>query len=296
MVSSLHESVVFLVRDHPVLAAELLKSTSNIEVPTFADAELNDPSFTELRPTEYRSDAMVLFRDKAHHNKPVFGIVLEAQLRTDPRKRFTWPVYVVNARARHECPVVLVVVTTNLETEQWAQKTIELGGGMVYRPFVVGPNQVPAMVGHGAPPELEAVFAVFTALVHSQGDPTIAAEAAIAATRALSVLPDEQKLIYSAMLVDALSDQARKVFEMDLKSRELLKNPNFPTYYRGQAEGQAQGRAAGKAESVVRILEKRGLTLSPEQREQIMKCLDLGQLDVWLDRALTISAIDELFA
>ena len=300
MVSSLHESLVSLVRERPAFPAQLLRRVLHAEVPQFADAQLTDPSFTELRPTEYRSDAVVLFRDQVDHGRPAFGVIVEAQLRSDPRKRFTWPVYVVNARARHECPVVLIVITTNPETEQWANENIQLGGGMFYRPYVVGPHQVPIALDDDEPPERKAIFAVFAALVHSQGDPSLAAAAAVAATRALAVLPDEQKLVYSGMVLDALSNEARKVFEMHPKTLELLNNPNFPSYYRGQAEGEAKGKAEGKAEacaaSVLKILAKRGLTPTDEQQRQIADCRDLGQLDVWFDRAFTISSVDELFS
>jgi hypothetical protein len=41
---------------------------------------------------------------------PVHGIVVEVQLSEDTRKRFVWPAYVANLRARFECPVSLLVV------------------------------------------------------------------------------------------------------------------------------------------------------------------------------------------
>lgn len=315
MVSSLHESLVSLVRERPAFAVDLLDDVLHVDVPKFADARLSDPSFTELQPTEYRSDAMILLGDRDQNRKPVLGVVVEAQLRRDARKHFTWPVYVVNARARHKCPVVLIVVTVDADTEQWANETIELGGGMIYRPFVVGPGTVPTVID-GDLAARKAYLAILSAIVHGQGDPDVAAEVAIAATRAMALLPNEQKLIYSGIVFRSLSDEARKVLEMHPKTLELLKDPTFPSYYRGQVEGEAKGRAEGEAKgkaegeakgeakgkaeglakSILKILANRGLTATDEQQSRIVDCRDLGQFDTWLDRAFTVATVDELFA
>src|SRR5258708_24110841 len=42
---------------------------------------------------------------------PVLGIVLEMQFSTDEDKRYAWPVYAANLRARIRCPVCLLVIT-----------------------------------------------------------------------------------------------------------------------------------------------------------------------------------------
>jgi hypothetical protein len=47
---------------------------------------------------------------------------------------------------------------------------------------------------------------------------------------------------------------------------------------------------------VLRILEVRRLAPSREQREQIMSCTDVAQLDLWFDRAATVGTVDEVFA
>ena len=56
-----------------------------------------------------------------------------------------------------------------------------------------------------------------------------------------------------------------------------------------------QGLTKGKAEGILTILENRGIDLSSEQRETILTCLDLEQLDRRLRRSLTLSNAPELF-
>jgi hypothetical protein len=62
------------------------------------------------------------------------------------------------------------------------------------------------------------------------------------------------------------------------------------------SEMRAEGRAEGQAESIVKVLGRRSVSMTDEDRERILGCGDVATLDVWLDRALMISVIDDLFA
>lgn len=57
----------------------------------------------------------------------------------------------------------------------------------------------------------------------------------------------------------------------------------------------AEGEAIGEARSILRILERRSLAISPEQRERILACADTATLEGWLDRALVAESTEELF-
>lgn len=61
-------------------------------------------------------------------------------------------------------------------------------------------------------------------------------------------------------------------------------------------KGKAEGKTEGKAESVLDILEARGIAVSDEQRQQISSCKDLGQLKRWVIRASTVASADELLS
>jgi len=56
-----------------------------------------------------------------------------------------------------------------------------------------------------------------------------------------------------------------------------------------------QLRAEGRAEAVLRVLDKRGVALSEDQRARVAGCTDLDQLDEWLDRAVTATRAAEVF-
>ena len=65
---------------------------------------------------------------------------------------------------------------------------------------------------------------------------------------------------------------------------------------RGKIEGKIEGKAEGKAEAILTVLATRGVTASAKQAERIRGCRDPQTLDLWLRRAVTATAIDELLA
>jgi len=94
------------------------------------------------------------------------------------------------------------------------------------------------------------------------------------------------------------------------KAKEALERLSRETYARNQAEHrrleqlfqenqlkrrEAKGKAEGKAESVLHILEARGIAVTPTDRDRILACTDLELLDHWLEKALEALVAAELF-
>ncbi len=63
----------------------------------------------------------------------------------------------------------------------------------------------------------------------------------------------------------------------------------------GREEGREEGRQTGTTASILLFLEARGLNPTPEQHARIEAQRDLKVLEVWVSRAATVSAVDELF-
>ena len=68
----------------------------------------------------------------------------------------------------------------------------------------------------------------------------------------------------------------------------------------GKAEGKAEGKALGKAEGEARLLLKllrvKGFTVPAELAARIESCMDLDQLELWAERILTATTLDDIFA
>ena len=276
-----------MVRDKPAFAASLLRDLFNVEVPRFDEARLMEAALNELVPVEYHADAVVLFDVIYDKKKPVFGTIFEVQLERKDRKRYTWPLYAVAARARYECPFVVTAVTPDPAVARWASQPIDLGDGMIFRPRVIGPEGIP-QVTDGDRALREPQLAVLSVVAHGGGDVDVAVSVARAAVNAVLPLPEEQRLLYSALIERALSEAARKALAMEPQIEKFFSDAHRRSYDRGKAEG--------RAEALMMILKRRGIAIIDEQQQQIAACTDLATLDRWLDRALSVTSVDELFA
>jgi hypothetical protein len=279
--------LIELIRRKPEFVADLLREVLHVEVPTFTEARLAEANLTELVPTEYHADAVVLLIN----GRPVFGCIFEAQLNEDARKRFSWPVYAISARARFECPFVLVVATPHSATARWAAKPIDLGAGQLWAPLVVGPDGIPVIID-AEQAQRDPELAVLSLMAHGKGDTETAVAIALAATASLGQLSNEQRVLYLALIESALGDAARKAFEMHPQTEKLMSS-----WQRGSFEkGTAEGLLRGKAEAVLEVLEGRGLPIAESHRERILSCSDLDLIKTWLRSAVTVASADQLFS
>ncbi|MFE3546556.1 hypothetical protein ACFXK0_26635 [Nocardia sp. NPDC059177] len=68
------------------------------------------------------------------------------------------------------------------------------------------------------------------------------------------------------------------------------------TSQRLREEGREQGREEGIADSILRILGRRGIDVPESAADKISTCHDRDQLVGWLDRSITARTVDELFS
>lgn len=219
-------------------------------------------------------------------DKPVFGIVHEAQLKPKERKRFTWPMYAVSLRARFECPVVVVVIAVDDATARWAAEPIGLGGNSTFAAFVIGPEGVPVVTD----PELatrEPELALLSVMAHGRDEESTVVAVARAAATGIEGFDLERWVLYFGLIESSLSDAARKAFQMLPRGQQFFSE--------SQRQSFEQGSAKGQAHAILRVLARRNIAVSDEQRERITACTDGETLDRWLDLAVTASSTDELF-
>ena len=285
MPSQLHEALLLLFRNRPALAPELLHDALHMELPPFTEVRIDSAELTDVQPAEYRADLVVLLLE----GTPVLGIVVEAQLAPDERKRFVWPMYVAGLRARFEVPVVLLVVTGDDATARWAAKTIDLGAGNRFAPLVLGPAAVPEVADEAtalADPEL----AVLSAMAHGNDeDGAKAARIALAAQVASLSLDEDRSRLYLDLVLASLSEAAKK----ELRSMDPAKyeyQSDFAKKY--IALGRQEGRVLGQAAVLARLLTRRFGALAPEAAARIAAA-SVDELDTIADRLLVAQSIEE---
>lgn len=291
MVSQLHEVLVELFHRRPELAAELLSAADGVAVPPFEEARLQACELTDLAPTEYRADTVVVLSARAG---PALAVVVEVQLTRDPGKRWSWPVYLPTLRARLRCPTVLLVLCADDKVADWCGTPIEVGHpGYALRPLVIGPHGIP-LVDDPDRASRNPELAVLSAMAHG-GEPD--GEKVLSALLAgLRAVDDDLAKLYADQVLAALPAAAQAWWEdmMPIKIETYEYESDFARRYYGQ--GKTEGRSEGEAKALLRVLAARGIAVSDDARARITACTDLDQLERWLDRAVSVDSADELFA
>lgn len=315
MPSSLHEALVELFRERLSLAPDLLRTTLAVELPPFDGITLARSELGDVVPAEYRADVVLVL---TQNGAPALALAVEVQLATDPRKRFTWPVYEATLRARYECDAVVLVVALSEPVAAWCAAPIALNAtGRTMRPLVLGPRLVPVVADEteaGRSPELS----LLSALAHAKGDAVTARETALAALSAARALDDERLRVYVDLVLERLPEAVRIAMEELMESgkyefkseymkkwvaREAaqlekgLEKGREQGLEQGRAEGRAEGREEGQAlgrKAVLTLLAARGVAVPDTVRDRIDACRDLRTLDRWLTRAATAASADEV--
>jgi hypothetical protein len=192
MSTYLHELLILLFRNRSTSAAELLRQF-DVQLPEYDEVRFESSDLNNLQPAEYRADLVSFL---VHGPDKVLGVIVEVQLARDEDKRYAWPAYVANLRARHRCPVCLLVVTIEESVARWAGKAIELGPGTRCSPWVIGPSNTPVITElPDATANVE--LAVLSAIEHGQSaDIALAARTASAALLASAGIDAERSRLY----------------------------------------------------------------------------------------------------
>jgi hypothetical protein len=286
-----HELLVDLIRERPEVTVPLLHDKLGVELPGFKQVRLEAADLTDVRPTEYRADAVVTFRGPERADKPVLGVVVEIQLNRDGDKRWVWPVYVATLRARLRCPVLLLVVCPNAAVAAWCGAPIEIGHpGWVLSPLVLGPDRVPVVT------DIEQVAGVVELMLLSavaHGTHPNHKKILNALAFALSTDNPDRAVRYAEIASAVLPEPARPYWE-ELMTAQTFE---FQSAYarRLKAEGKAEGKAEAEATAVLAVLDARGIEVPDDVRTRITACSDLDQLLTWVRRAATADAIEDLF-
>jgi hypothetical protein len=284
MASMAHEVLVDLFKNRPSLGAELLTEALGVPLPAYTEARLLSIDLTDIRPAEYRADVVILLLDG---EVPIWVLVVEVQLRVDGRKRFTWPDYTMASRARHGCPVGLLVVAPDPDVAAWCAEPIETGiPGFVLRPPVLGRASVPVVtdpVEAARRPEL----GVLSAMAHGDSEQGAAIAAAVLPT--IRGLDDERARFYGDLVLSCINDAARRALETMMKGYEY--QSDFAKKY--VALGRDEGRKEGERALLLRLMRARFGEL-PAAAVARVEGADVAQVELWGERVLTARTLADV--
>jgi hypothetical protein len=294
MPSYLHELLLLLFRNRSGSAADLLREL-DVQLPEYDEVRTESSDLSDLKPAEYRAD-LVLFL--VRESQKVLGVIVEVQLGNDEDKPYAWPAYIANLRARHRCPVCLLVITIEEAVARWAGRSIDMGPGTRCKPWVVGPSNTPAVTGlQDAQENVE--LAVLSAIEHGQNpDIALAARIASAAIVASAGIDAERSRLYLDLMLIALSASAPEALEATMNSLGFEYQSDFARRYvaqgkaEGLVEGRAEGRTEGRVELTLKLLTWRFGALPDTVRTRVRGAQD-AQLDAVAERMLTARTLED---
>jgi hypothetical protein len=274
-----HNGFVAMFRDNPHLAPHFLDILFHLDLPAYATVKAVESSLDQLIPVEFRADLVLELRSET--GALVLSIILEVQRDEDPRKRFSWPVYVVVERARKECATIVLVVAPDDRVAAWAAEKIDLGLGLgSIQPLVLGPAVVPEVTNE-AEAVREAELAILSAVAHGNGPNGLAVLQATLA--ALAELDREHAAAYFEIVYTALREPMRKALEMKIMERQAEAKASFPPFMQKLIDG---GKLEDKRDTLLRLLTRAKIAITDSERARIQACADADTLDRWVDNIL----------
>jgi hypothetical protein len=266
----------------------------DVQLPEYDDVRTESSDLSDLQPTEYRAD-LVLFLLRGAQK--VLGVIVEVQLARDDDKRYAWPAYVANLRARHRCPTCLLVVTVEEAVARWARRAIELGPGSRCTPWVIGPSNAPAVteLRHA---EENVELAVLSAIEHGHSpDTALAGRIASAAIVATAGIDYERSSLYSELILTSLSEIARGAM---LEAMTTRRNPYMSPlgfeyqsdFVRQRIDEREKARLEGCVEIVLKLLVLRFGSLAEAVQTRIRSASE-EELDAVVGRILAAPTLEE---
>jgi hypothetical protein len=319
MPSPEHEALHRIFQQDGSLFARTIQRVFGVDVPVPSRVSVLNCDLTEMRPIERRADSVLLAELLVEDPRGRYILIIESQTDPDEKRRSRWPYYIAYLHDKYDCPVVLVVVSSKEATARWARQRIEIGlPGLTCMTVTVvglGPDNVP-VVTDPAHARDDVTFTVFSALTHSRSGQAGAILEVLAA--ALGTIDDGTAALLAELTeaglggtggqqiwrnlmttqtypyVSQLRSQGREEGRVEGREEGRVEGREEGRA-EGREEGRAEGRAASRAEDILRILDRRGVVVDESSRARIQACMDLADLDIWFDRALTVTAITELF-
>ncbi|MHC5904054.1 hypothetical protein ACVNF4_09130 [Streptomyces sp. S6] len=255
---------------------------------------------TENHPLERRVDSLLRIYTADSES---YLLVVEAQRKKDEDKTASWAYYLSYLYSKYKIPPVLVVVCEDRATAEWAAGPIHIGlkewTALTLHPIVLGPDNVPVFTTQEQAAR-DIPMTVLSAILHHR-DPEIRAilEALVLALRDLQERDESAAEHFVELTAQGLGKgpYAELWRELVAIDTSFFVSPlSEGIREEGREKGREEGRAVGRAEDILRILDRRGVTVSDSDRDLITSCTDLSTLDRWFDRAITATSADEVFA
>ena len=281
MPSSWHDSVTAIFTGNPRLALEIAAGLNGVPLPPGLPVRAEARTFNDRPSADFEADAVIVagpVRD------PVRAVIVEAQKRTLHDKPPQWARYAAQLWTFLRCPVDVLVICPDAKSAFWYAHPVPTTlPGYTHLPIVLPPAAVPALTSPGEAAARPAMAALSVA--YHGANPAVCR----AFTEGMRQLPPERASQYHEHAFNMSPLAVQRILE------QLMASDSWPVYSPFAKEHFGRGKKEGEAESVLLVLEARGLEVTEAERERITACTDLRQLKKWITRAVTAEKTSDLF-
>jgi hypothetical protein len=298
--SSRHQALVGLMLMFPERVLELVRPHLHLAYDLPGKLEFHGGA-TDVETL--RLDCCVEYTIRSDEGDPRHRLVVigEAQLESEDSLRWRIPAYCGMVRHRFKCGVAVLVICPTAGVANWIRRPIPTGvRGSHLRVVALGPKDCPPPNADDNGGKGDPFAAVLTGWYHTRRcgnekrDPLlmpIVNHIIEMHTRDA----DKARDYYGYAMAILMTASAKRLEElMTIQLPKVESEWSRRHKAEGRAQGRAQGRAEGRAQDIVRILTKRRIQATNDQRKQILTCTDLDQLTTWLDRALDATFITDV--
>jgi hypothetical protein len=290
MPSPWHDTVNELFKKRPEFGAEILRELMGEDLPPGQRAFIGPTVFNTRLSKDLAADTVILCGSGSEVRH---GIIVEAQQECLDKKRAQLPRYAAALWLERECPVNVLVICPDKATAAWyAQPIPTTVPGFTFLPRALHPERVPVFTSPeqaAANPSMAVLSVAFHGLKPGVADAFIEAMGSLGAERGPHYYEFGWRMSPKAI--------------RDLLEELVTTSDHWPVYSplarehygKGLAEGEERGRAEDARESVLSVLDARGLKATESERKRILACADLDELKAWLRQAVSISEVSELF-
>ncbi|MEW9555209.1 hypothetical protein [Nonomuraea sp. NPDC050783] len=295
MVTSQHEGLTQIATLDVDHTRHMLLALFDLPIAKSGEGRLVSPDLSEAIPSVCRADAALLYGE----GEEKLGVIVETQRGRDEEKLYSWLEYIANFRSREKCPACLVVICPKRSVARWASGTIQTGHpGLTLTPMVIHQGNTPIITDVAQARE-NIALAVVAAVIHGEDPRFRAIQAAV--MEALGDIDPKTATRYARYIAVSLEGDAQKEWDQRM---QMTTYPYLGEYAnslliegeaKGEAKGKAKGKVEGEAETLLLVLEGRGIAVSDEVRERVLSCEDKDTLDAWVLRAITVEKAEALF-
>ncbi|MEV5409750.1 hypothetical protein AB0K60_13045 [Thermopolyspora sp. NPDC052614] len=276
MPSPRHDALNRLMQHHPDLPIRLLREVGGIDLPDLL-LHVGPGDLRDRISREMHADTVVFGGPRQDR---WFSVIVEVETEMSEKKPHDTVVAAAVLWLETRAPVHVIFITPDPDAAKFAGP-VQISIGcltITMHPVIVGPDHIPVLTD---PNQMAGDLLTSALSVMAHGHRPDVARAFV---KLLGDLPADDATSLFNYTIDMAPPPTRRLLEETVTTYVTENSPWAQNLYR-----------KGQADAVLSVLRLRNIAVPPDRQQQLSTCTDPTLLDLWLQRALDATHIDDLF-